>query len=60
MSGCFKCQRCKHFDNQKSGKKPNEWHCDAFPEGIPEMKIAFITRDDCVNCNNGIGFEPEE
>lgn len=58
MIGSFKCQRCKNF---LSGDiMPETWKCKAFPVGIPEMKIAFITHDDCVDCNNGIGFEPKE
>jgi len=24
------------------------------------MKIAYLSIDDCVDCNNGIGFEPNE
>ena len=39
---------------------PNTWKCKAFPKGIPEMKIAYIDFDLCENCNNGIGFVPNE
>lgn len=58
MIGRFKCQYCKNF--LEGEIHPNTWKCKAFPNGIPEMKIAFITHDDCIDCNNGIGFEPEE
>ena len=58
MIGSFKCRRCKH--NHNPNDKIDNWKCDAFSEGIPEMKICFITRDPCVDCNNGIGFEPIE
>jgi hypothetical protein len=36
------------------------WKCKAFPLGIPEEKICTIDFDPCVDCNNGIGFEPKE
>lgn len=39
---------------------PRTWRCKAFPNGIPDSKIAKITRDPCVNCNNGIGFVKKE
>ena len=39
---------------------PGTWKCRAFPDGIPEVKPAFITGDPCIDCNNGIGFEPEK
>lgn len=58
MIGSFKCRRCKHCVNPNSA--PHEWKCDAFPKGIPDTKIMRITRDPCINCNNGIGFEPKE
>ena len=55
MIGRFKCEYCKNFlENQR---KSDVWKCKAFPDGIPEMKLAFISRDPCDNCNNGIGFE---
>ena len=58
MIGRFKCEMCKNF--LSGGLMPDTWKCSAFPDGIPERKIAFITYDPCVNCNNGIGFEPKE
>lgn len=56
MIGSLKCQRCIH--NLNPDKNSKEWKCDAFPQGIPEMKLCFISRDPCIDCNNGIGFEP--
>lgn len=58
MIGRFKCQMCKNF--LTPDKHVKDWKCKAFPDGIPEMKIAYITRDPCIDCNNGIGFEREE
>ena len=58
MIGSIKCRRCKHF--LTPDKHISEWRCDAFPQGIPEMKICYISHDPCENCNNGIGFEPKE
>lgn len=55
MITLHKCLRCKNFlggDIRDLTAK-----CKAFPNGIPEMKIAFISRDECVNCNNSVGFE---
>lgn len=58
MSGCSKCQICRNFNSKKSVSFPEKkWYCEAFPEGIPELKLAFISRDSCENCNNGIGFD---
>ena len=49
----LKCDRCKHnFDTSAEN-----WKCEAFPEGIPEEKLCFISRDPCIDCNNGIGFD---
>lgn len=57
MIGKFKCLRCKNY---LEGLPRNySIKCKAFPDGIPENKLAFINRDPCVDCNNGIGFEPE-
>lgn len=53
MIGSFKCMRCKH-NHDVSAK---QWKCDAFPEGIPEEKLMRITRDPCIDCNNGIAFD---
>ena len=58
MIGSFKCRRCKH--NLNLDQHAKDWKCDAFPEGIPEMKLCYITRDPCIDYNNGIGFEQEE
>ncbi len=52
------CAYCKHNrDEMKDGWIPT---CDAFPDGIP---YEHITNNDVKNikeCNNGVGFEPEE
>ena len=58
MIGSFKCRRCKHCHNPN--ERPSEWKCDAYNGLIPEEKIMHISRDECVNCNNGIGFEQKE
>lgn len=58
MIGSFKCRRCKHCHNPN--ESPQNWKCDAFRNGIPEGKLARITRDPCVDCNNGVGFEQVE
>ena len=55
MIGRAKCQMCKHFTTKDVVNEA--WKCDAFPNEIPEMKIAFLQEDPCINCNNGIGFE---
>ena len=57
MIGRLKCSWCKNrfFDTSNS----DEWKCRAFPDGIPEEKLMFITRDPCVDCKNGIGFAPD-
>lgn len=58
LIGKFKCMRC---ENYISGRPRDlSIKCRAFPDGIPEMKLAFITGDPCIDCNNGIGFEPEK
>ncbi len=56
MIGRFKCQMCKHF--LTPDRNIQDWKCEAFPDGISEEKLCYITRDPCINCNNGIGFEP--
>ena len=53
-----KCMRCKNFTTEDW--QSNKWKCAAFPEGIPEEKLCYLSRDACENCNNGIGFEPIE
>lgn len=58
MIGRFKCEMCKNFIS--GGIMPDTWRCKAYPNGIPEKKIAFITHDSCINCNNGIGFEHKD
>lgn len=58
MIGRAKCQMCKHFRTEDIVN--DDWKCSAFPDGIPEMKIAFLQEDPCINCNNGIGFEAQE
>lgn len=57
MIGKHKCQLCSHVFNPD--ERPLKFKCHAFPEGIPEKKIAYIQRDSCIDCNNGIGFEPK-
>lgn len=56
MIGALKCTVCKH--NLTEDMRKDDWRCEAFPDGIPEEKIMYITHDPCLNCNNGIGFEP--
>ena len=58
MIGRPKCALCINRTNKTAN--PYEWKCKAFPNGIPEKKVMFITRDLCVDCNNGIGFVPNE
>lgn len=58
LIGRFKCEYCNIF--LTGGLMPGTWKCRAFPDGIPEVKPAFITGDPCIDCNNGIGFEPEK
>lgn len=58
MTGSFKCELCKNFLGTYGNIR--ERKCKAFPEGIPEAKVCYITRDPCINCNNGIGYEPED
>ena len=55
MIGKHKCQRCKNHIEKNIYPLP--WKCNAFPNGIPEEKLMYITRDSCIDCNNGIGFE---
>ena len=57
MIGKHKCQLCSHVFNPD--EIPLNLKCNAFPEGIPEKKIAYIQRDSCIDCNNRIGFEPK-
>lgn len=56
MIGRIKCQGCKNLI--ENNVYPAPWKCTAFPNGIPEKKLMYITRDPCINCNNGIGYEP--
>lgn len=56
MIGRIKCKGCKNFIEKNIS--PTPWKCTAFPNGIPEKNLMYITRDPCVNCNNGIGYEP--
>ena len=58
MIGKHKCQLCSHVFNPD--EKPLKLKCHAFPNGIPEEKLMYITRDSCIDCNNGIGFEPHK
>ena len=58
MIGRHKCQLCINTFNPN--ERPLDLKCKAFPEGIPERKIAYIQRDPCTDCNNGIGFKPIE
>ena len=57
MIGSIKCQRCKNLIAKNT--YPLAWKCNAFPNGIPQEKLMYITRDSCIDCNNGIGFEPK-
>ena len=58
MIGKIKCLRCNNFISGQL--RDYSAKCKAYPDGIPERKLAFITYDPCINCNNGIGFEPIE
>lgn len=58
MIGRHMCARCKNFIKYGEKWKP---YCKAFPKGIPldfydKIEPWNIPKD----CNNGIGFEPEE
>lgn len=58
MIGTFKCLLCKNYISGRP--RDLSINCKAFPNGIPEMKLAYIDYDSCTDCNNGIGFEPED
>ena len=58
MTGRLKCSWCKNLIQKN--QYPQPWKCKAFPNGMPETKLMYITRDPCIDCNNGIGFEPDE
>ncbi|MBQ8567707.1 MAG: glutamyl-tRNA amidotransferase [Oscillospiraceae bacterium] len=49
--------RCKNYIDGEL--RDYSARCKAFPDGIPEMKLAYISYETCIDCNNGIGFEPE-
>lgn len=55
MIAKHKCLRCKNFISGQI--RTMQCKCKAFPNGIPEMKLAYISHDPCIDCNNGIGFE---
>ena len=59
MIGRFKCEMCLNFFSGDPAHTKT-WKCKAFPNGIPEAKIYYLSRDPCLNCNNGIGYEPEK
>lgn len=54
----LKCLQCNNYLGGEA--VPLTMKCKAFPDGIPEIKLAYISRDPCINCNNGIGFEKQE
>ncbi len=58
MIGRLKCSWC--LNRIHANTNDDTWKCKAFPEGIPEDKLMYITRDPCIDCNGGFGFEPDE
>lgn len=59
--GKHTCLRCSNF-LEKAPKGSGEFgKCRAFPDGIPIEVYAYMHHwDKPENCNNGIGFEPDE
>jgi hypothetical protein len=49
---------CINCTNSYEIQKP--WKCKAFPKGIPYDKLAWIDRDPCIVCKNGIGYFPND
>ena len=58
MIGRQPCMRCSNFIEGE--RSPFTWKCKAFPDGIPYEHFAYIDDEKRKNCNNGIGFEPDE
>lgn len=57
MIGKIKCLRCKNYIGGLL--RDYSAKCKAFPNGIPEDKLMFISTDPCIDCNKGFGFKPE-
>ncbi len=61
MMGKHPCLRCKHFLEEAALGKAEIGTCEAFPDGIPYEVFAYMNLSGKPkDCNNGIGFEPEE
>ena len=61
MMGQHPCLRCKHFLEEAPLGKVEIGKCEAFPNGIPYEVFAYMSLSGKPqNCNNGIGFEPDE
>ncbi len=59
--GKLPCFLCKHFRERAEYENGSLGKCDAYTEGIPYEHYAFMHHGDRPKeCNNGIGFEPEE
>lgn len=53
----YPCMNCIHIRPNIDGWK---CACDAFPDGIPDKYLFFEDVTKLSECNNGIGYEPEE
>lgn len=53
----YLCDKCRHQRENIDGWK---CACDAFPDGIPTDYIMTIKEENAKECNNGIGYEPDE
>lgn len=61
MIGRHTCKLCKNFISGNRFSDEKGCQCKAFPDKIPYETYAFIRNWDAPkNCNNGIGFEPNE
>lgn len=59
--GKLPCLLCKNFVELAEHNHKEFGKCKAFPDGIPYEHYAFMHHGDRPKeCNNGIGFEPEE
>ncbi|MST50919.1 glutamyl-tRNA amidotransferase [Hornefia butyriciproducens] len=51
------CAECKNFINDE---RRDTCKCKAFPEGIPPEWFLKGNPKEVRECNNGIGFEPDD
>ena len=59
--GKLPCLLCKNFLELAEPNSEEFGKCKAFPDGIPYEHYAFMHHGDRPKeCNNNIGFEPEE